>query len=194
MDGDGVPRVARRIEAEQGASGQVDDEAVVSFDDAGARYGGDASVIAAHGFLAVHGGGTGDENRRVDHVPRATRMHGEHRVGQVSHEFTGTTGVVEMDVGEDHPVDIARFEVGRGQGVEESRQGMRRATVDERPAAPFHHEVGGVERGAAEAGVDGVDTVHGPRLIQGRGFVWGRRMEDRYVEARYEEALYLRGI
>ena len=95
-------------------------------------------------------------------------MHREFRVRQVLHQLPRATGVVEVYVREDDPVDVFRLEVGGFDGREEMRQRMRCAAVDEGAAAVFDDEVGGVERRTAEGGVDGVDAVHCASIRQCR--------------------------
>ena len=71
----------------------------------------------------------------------------------------GAARMVQMDVRGDHPVHGVRRETQCRQGSQQSRHREVGAGVDEGGAAAFNHQVGGVEHGAVEAGVDGVHAV-----------------------------------
>ncbi len=156
-----MARMAGGVQAGQDTAGQVHFVAVGSLDHALGRDRPQATVVALHDVLAVHLAGTGPQLRRVDHVPRAARMHHQARIGQLRHQLARAAGMVQVHVGENQPVHGPRFQSGVGECMQQSRDRMIGPAVDEGGPVLFHHQVGGVEVRPVESGIDGVNAVHG---------------------------------
>ena len=91
---------------QQASTGQIHHVSVRCLDD---PFGGNRAQPAIgllHYRLAIHGAGTGPQQRRVDHVAGTAGMHHQLRVRQLRDQLAGTAGMIQMHVGEDQPVHL----------------------------------------------------------------------------------------
>ncbi len=153
-----VQCVARGVQQHQLAAGQVDTVAVLGHHHTMFGNGLD-TTIAARDFLGtVHRRGTGNQPGRVDHVRRTARVQHCLCVGQLLHQQAGAAGVVQVHVREQQPVHRVNGQTRVGQRLQHRRHRQAGATVDERGAVVFNDQIGRVEVGTLEAGIDGVDA------------------------------------
>lgn len=157
-DADVVPRVPRRIEAQQLAAGEVEAQFVRRFDDARGVDRQHLAVQAAHFGRAIDGGGAGHQLGGIGHVPRAARVHHEAGVGEGAHHRAGAAGVVEMDVRQDHVIDALRRQIERGQRPLDRAQRFVVAGIDDRGAAFSDDRWEWLpQRRTNVAGIEGID-------------------------------------
>ena len=154
-----VPRVAGCVEQAQGAIGQVQFHAVGAFEHALGAHRHHRADRALHLVGTVDGAGTGDQFGRIDQVTRAQRVHDQPGVGQRGHQRARTTGVVQVHVRGDHPVDRIARHAGGFERVQQARHRVARAGVDEGGAAALDHQVRGIEVRPLITGVNGPDAV-----------------------------------
>ena len=89
----------------------------------------------------------------------AARVHRDAGVRQLLEQRAGAAGVVEVDVGEQHPVDRGARDALGVERREQVRHRERGAGIDERRAAAVDDQVAGVEPRAHIVRVDRRDAV-----------------------------------
>ncbi|MNM41671.1 hypothetical protein D3C81_524940 [compost metagenome] len=161
--------MAWRMQQHQFAARQIDALTVVSHHHTllGNRF---DATIAARDFLgAIDGGGTGDQPGRIDHVRRAARMQHRTRIRQLLHQQASAAGMIQVHVGQQQPVHRLHAQPVVGQGLQHRRHRQAGTAVDERGTTIFDDQVGGIEIGPLETGIDGVDAgIGGHRRAPGR--------------------------
>ena len=90
---------------------------------------------------------------------RAAWMHHQFRVGQLRHQRTGTTCMVQVHMGHHHPVDVRRRQAGRGCRGQQVGHRVVGTAIDECTTTLLHDQVGRIEVVTLESGVDGMDAV-----------------------------------
>lgn len=93
-------------------------------------------------------------------------MHDDARVRQVAQQFAGTTGVIEVDMGQDQPVDmLAQYRL-RLEFRRQRRHGMIGADVDEGTMAALDDQVDDVKPGSVKACVDRRDAMEIAHVVR----------------------------
>jgi hypothetical protein len=133
------------------------------------RYRQQLAVVAREFLLAVHRGGTGHQPLRIDHVRRRARVRDQLRVGQLLHQQARATGVVEVGMGQHHPVHRIGTQARVRQRLQQQRHAVVGPAVDESRPALLDHQVGGAEGRPDVPGVEGMDAVRGRRLLLPHG-------------------------
>ncbi len=59
------------------------------------------------------------------------RVHNATGIGQLLHEESGAAGMIEMDVREEHEVDVGNLKIALSQRVDQQRDAVVRSGVDE---------------------------------------------------------------
>ncbi len=75
----------------------------------------------------------------------APGMHDGMSIRQFPHQFTGTAGVVEMNVGQENILNIADIPIQLLQGLEQKFHAVIRASIDKSGVSIFNHQVAGIE-------------------------------------------------
>src|SRR5690606_11858011 len=101
----------------------------------------------------------GPQFGRIHQVAGTAGMHHQPGVGQVLQQQAGTAGVVEVNVGDDYPVDVFRSQIAVFQRRQQAGHTGVGASIDKGGAAVLFDQVGGVEMVAAKTGVDHGDAV-----------------------------------
>ena len=169
-----VARVPGRIQAHQRPSRQIDHETVARLQHA---FGGNrlqGAVKTLHQLFAVHRRRAGHQLRRIDDVPRAARMHHHPRIGQMRQQRTGTTGMIQVHMRQDQPVDLFGRHAGTLQFGQHVRHRMIGAAIDESTAAIADDQVSRRETRPHLRRIDGVDAA--PGLGDGRVEITQRRI------------------
>jgi hypothetical protein len=95
-------------------------------------------------------------------MARTARMHEQAGVRQARHQLAGATGMIEMHVGENQPIDIGWRQSCILQCIEHARHAEVGAAVDKGAATMLNHEIRRIELWPYKAGIDGVNAVaHG---------------------------------
>lgn len=116
-----VQRVARRVQQDQLAAGQIDAVAVFGHHHTLLRNRLDATIAARDLLGTINGGGTGNQPGRIDHVRRAARVQHRLCVRQLLHQQAGAAGVVQVHVGQQQPVDRVHTQAGVRQRLQHGR-------------------------------------------------------------------------
>src|SRR5690348_5565173 len=87
-----------RIEKQQRPAVEIQPELIRCLDDSACIYRMDIPVHAFEFRLAVDGHGAGDKTRRVCHMASSARMHHQSGVREMTHEFSRTPRMIEMDM------------------------------------------------------------------------------------------------
>jgi hypothetical protein len=154
-----VAGVARRVEERQRPLREVDHLAVGALHHPLSVHRNHRAVGALHLGFAVDCPGAGKQQRRIDQVSGAARVHHHPRRRQRGHQRTGTAGVVEVHMRRNHPVHRVAWHAG---GIERRQQPRHRVAgtgVDEGCSALLDDQVRGVELRSLVAGVDCPDAV-----------------------------------
>ena len=133
--------------------------AVVGHVDAFGRHRNQLAVAVLDFLGTVHGRRAGNQLRWIDHVPRTARMHDQSRVRQLLHQRAGTTGVIQMHVGQDHIVDRIDWNVLGLKLRQQARHRIVRTDIDKGGVAALDDQMAGVELRTKESGVDRADAV-----------------------------------
>ena len=154
-----VQRVAGRVDEFQVPSADADALAVARHEHAvlGDRH--DVPVELPVAVLTVDRYRAGDELCRVDQVTGAPRVRGATGVRQVAHQLARATGVVEVDVRRQDPVDLVAPDAACLERCEQIRHRQRGARIHERRTPVVHQKVAGVKLRPDIVGVDGRNAV-----------------------------------
>ena len=161
-----VEGVAGRVREQQRPAGKLQHLSVPGFEHALQRRRHQAAIGLLEQGIAIDLARAGGQLRRIDEMRRTARMHHQLRRRQLAQQRARTTGMVEVDVGGDEPVDRVRRQPRGIERREHVRHAVQGAAVDEGRAAVLDHQVRGAERRPlAEAGVDDGDAVACPHAL-----------------------------
>src|SRR5690606_3352107 len=154
-----VARVARGVEEQQLAPVQQQGVVVRGFDHALGRYRHRRPEFALRALRAVDLVHPGLERRGIDQVARPARVHYQGRARKAAHHLARAAGMVEVHVRGNDVGDVVRAEAAGGERLEQGRERVAGAGVDDRGAALLRQQVEPDHARAVVAGVDQRDAV-----------------------------------
>ena len=80
-------------------------------------------------------------------------------MGKGLHVAPGAPGMIQMDVGQNHPGHALRAQAQLGQGGLHPGQGFVVSGIDDGHLPPIHHQVNGGQERPGVVSVNGVDAV-----------------------------------
>ena len=159
VHGDVMPGMTRRIQYLQPARAQMQHMALGRLLDALAGDRHDFAIDPLRGLQPIDRHRAVPQLARVGHVPRTARMHDQSCVRALLHQRTGTTGMIQMDMRQDHPVERLRRQVQLFQRRENARQRVAGGGVDHRSPPFMHDQMDGHHFVAIHAGIQQPDAV-----------------------------------
>lgn len=86
-------------------------------------------------------------------------MHDEHGVRTAPHQFTGPTGMIEMNVRQDNVFDAISGNAQQCEGSKRGIDGIISTGVDDRGTIPFDDDMDRGEIRTFVTGINGADAV-----------------------------------
>jgi hypothetical protein len=86
-------------------------------------------------------------------------MDGQLRTRKLCHQLTCATRMIEMNVGEDQPVDMLRIQTRFSKRIEQPGHRVIGAAIDKGAMPVMDEKVSRIESGSDEAGIDSVNVV-----------------------------------
>ena len=86
-------------------------------------------------------------------------MHHAAGIRQLLHQRARPARMVEMDVGDEHPVNVAWLQAAGRERRHQVRHRVGGTGVDEGSPTAVHHQVAGVEPRPDVVGIDGGDAI-----------------------------------
>ncbi len=108
---------------------------------------------------AVHSHAARDQLARIDEVLRPPGMNDGTRVGKLAHQGPRAAGVIQMDVRQQHEIDLLTRDIEPLERFEQARNRAIGTGVDERRSSLLQNQVACVQPRPHIKGVDGVNTV-----------------------------------
>src|SRR5690606_13504340 len=140
---DVVTGVPGRIEHAEEASAQFDAQAVLTGDD---PFGCDRHRLAIqleHALGAIDLGIGAPQPRRINQMAHAARMDQHTSVRAGLHQGPRARSVIEMDMSQDEPIDLRRFDRRFTQGGQHPRHRRSGTRIDDRGTASMDHDMNG---------------------------------------------------
>ena len=144
--------MAGRVQELERPAGELEPLAIARDEDARGVDRRDLAVEPAVAGLAVDTDRRRDQHRGIDEVRGAARMQHGLSPRQFAQQRAGAAGVVEVDVGQEQPVDRVTLDAESLERGEHVRRRQRGATVDDRGPAAVRDHVDRVEAPLARSG------------------------------------------
>ena len=154
-----VAGVTGRVQELETAAREREPVVILGHDDALRRDRANLAVQPPIGGCAVDLDRASDQLVGRREVCGTARVHGDPRVRQALDERAGAAGMIEVDVGQEHPVDVRGLETAARERGEQQRHRESRARIDEGRAAAVDDQVAGVEPQPQVLGVDRGDAM-----------------------------------
>ena len=119
----------------------------------------DVTVHFAGPLFAVHADRAGNQSFGVDHVRRTAWVQHTTGIWQVLHKQPRPTRMIEVNVRQEHVVDVRDVETLLPKGVEQQWYGIVGAGINERPTAALDNQVARVLERTQVFRVDGDDAI-----------------------------------
>jgi len=184
-----VPRMTFGVKGLHGPPAEIEPALIVCDHHARLVDRDNVAVHRARELFAIDADRTGDESFGIHHVGRPARMNDAARVGQMLHQKTGTASVVKVYVCQKNEVDVANTQAPLVQSVEQVRNAVVRAGIDEGAPTVFNDQVARILQRPQVLRIDGEDAIversymrwitqalwsRGPRDAKSKARAWPR--------------------